>query len=393
MSAGLLNWWQIIALLGAAQGGILAMALVTKRPRRTPHLLLAAAALAFVLHLVTVVYYSANLVPRFPHFFGLTLAVPLLFGPLCYLYAVTASDRARRLRGRDLWHALPFVAMLAWGLPVYLLPAAEKVAMFEAIRGGQLPIQSLVAGPLMLISGVAYTAATLLALHRHQRVVAENYSSLNRVNLTWLRGLTIAYGIIWVTAVGIEIAGSARWMVPFDSDFLIALGITLVIYGIGYWGLRQPEIFRFATAEHAIPVLATSGATDNVTTTAPRYERSGLAPREAEELKARLVALMEREHPYRQSELTLGELAERLGTSPHRLSEVLNAQLALSFYDFVNGYRVREVQARLVSPDGARYTYLTLALEAGFASKSTFNAAFKKLTGMTPSAYRERFGA
>jgi AraC-like DNA-binding protein len=393
VSAGLLNWWQIIALLGAAQGGILAMALVAKRPRRTPHLLLAAAALAFVLHLVTVVYYSANLVPRFPHFFGLTLAVPLLFGPLCYLYATTASDRERRLRGRDLWHALPFVAILVWGLPVYFLPATEKVALFLAIQRGQMPIQSLVAGPLMLISGVAYTAATLLALHRHQRVVAENYSTLDRVNLTWLRGLTIAYGIIWLTAVGIEIAGSAGWIVPFDSDFLIALGITLVIYGIGYWGLRQPEIFRFATAEHEVPAITMSAASDHVTAAAPRYERSGLAPREAEDLKTRLVALMEREHPYRQSELTLGELAERLGTTPHRLSEVLNAQLALSFYDFVNGYRVREVQERLVGPDGARFTYLTLALEAGFASKSTFNAAFKKLTGVTPSDYRARFGA
>lgn len=391
MSAGLLNWWQIIALLGAAQGGILAMALIAKRPRRTPHLLLAAAALAFVLHLVTVVYYSADLVPRFPHFFGLTLAVPLLFGPLCYLYAVTASDRERRLRRRDLWHALPFVAVLAWGLPVFLLPAGEKVALFRAIQGGQLPIQSRVTGPLMLISGVTYTAATLLALHRHQRVVAENYSTLDRVNLTWLQGLTIAYGIIWLTAVGLEIAGSAGWTIPFGTDFLIALGITLVIYGIGFWGLRQPEIFRFTTAEHAIVDRSATDVAAGVPTSSvptPRYERSGLAPREAEELKARLVALMEREHPYRQPELTLGDLAERLGTSPHRLSEVLNGQLALSFYDFVNGYRVREVQARLVGPDGARYTYLTLALEAGFASKSTFNAAFKKLTGMTPSDYR-----
>ncbi len=389
MSAGILNWWQIIALLGAAQGVILAMALVAKRPRRTPHLLLAAAALAFVLHLTTVVYYSANLVPHLPHFFGLTLPVPLLFGPLCYLYTITASDRGHRLRRRDLWHALPFVAMFAWGLPVYLLPAVEKVALFRAIGDGQLPIQALVAGPLMLVSGVAYTAATLLALHRHQRVVAENYSTLDRVNLRWLQGLAIAYGIIWLTAVGIEIAGTAGWTLPFDTDFLIALGITLVIYGIGYWGVRQPEIFRFATAEHAIPTVAVS----HIAAPTPRYERSGLAPREADELKARLVALMERDQPYRQPELTLGELAERLGTTPHRLSEVLNAQLALSFYDFINGYRVREVQERLSGPDGARFTYLALALEAGFASKSTFNAAFKKLTGVTPSEYRRASGA
>jgi AraC-like DNA-binding protein len=391
VSAGTLNSWQIIALLGAVQGVIVAMALAAKRPRRTPHLLLAAAVLAFACHLATVVYYSADLVPRLPHLFGLTQPVPFLFGPLFYLYAVTASDRSRRLQRRDLWHLFPVVAFLVWGLPVYLLSGAEKVALFRAAQEGRVPIQSLVAGPLMLLSGIVYTAVTLQALRRHQRVVVENYSTLEHVSLKWLRGLAIAYGVIWVTAVGLEIAGPARWAMPFAADFLIALGITLIVCGIGYWGLRQPEIFRFATAEHAVPSLVATDPPDT-SSPAPRYERSGLSPREADELKARLLALMERDRPYRQSELTLGELAERLGTTPHRLSEVLNAQLALSFYDFINGYRVRDVQERLVGPDGARLTYLTLALEAGFASKSTFNAAFKKLTGTTPSAYRRASG-
>lgn len=134
-----------------------------------------------------------------------------------------------------------------------------------------------------------------------------------------------------------------------------------------------------------------SGPPD-VPTPPARYERSGLAPRQADALKARLVSLMERDRPCRRSELTLGELAEQLGTTPHRLSEVLNGQLEMSFYDFINGYRVREVQERLIGPDGTRYTYLTLALDAGFASKSTFNAAFKKHTGMTPSDYRRTSG-
>ncbi|MBK7594088.1 MAG: AraC family transcriptional regulator [Gemmatimonadetes bacterium] len=392
MSAGTLNWWQIVALIGAAQGVIVAMALATKRPRRTPNLLLAGAVLAFACHLATIIYYSANLVPRLPHLFGVTQPVPFLFGPLFYLYAVTASDQGRRLRRSDLWHALPFVAFLAWGLPVYLLPASQKIALFHAVLDGRLPIQAIAAGPLMLVSGVIYTAVTMLALQRHQRVVAENYSTLDRVNLNWLRGLALAYAMIWVSAVALGLAEPAGLSLPFSTDFLIAVGITLVIVGIGYWGLRQPEIFRFATAEHAIPVGVVAPATD-AAPAPPRYERSGLAPREADELKGRLVALMERERPYRQPELTLGELAERLGTTPHRLSEVLNAQLTLSFYDFINGYRVREVQQRLVGPDGARYTYLALALEAGFASKSTFNAAFKKLTGLTPSEYRRAEGA
>jgi AraC-like DNA-binding protein len=119
-----------------------------------------------------------------------------------------------------------------------------------------------------------------------------------------------------------------------------------------------------------------------------RYERSGLTEAEATELKAELLAAMDDEHPYQDSELNLDDLARRLGTSPHKLSEVLNSQLGLTFYDFVNGYRVRDVQRRIADQASRNLTLLALAMDAGFSSKSTFNQAFKRCTGQTPSDYR-----
>ena len=85
-------------------------------------------------------------------------------------------------------------------------------------------------------------------------------------------------------------------------------------------------------------------------------------------------------------------MAEALSVSPHNLSEMINTQLGKNFYDFVNGYRVEEVQRRLVDPGSAHLTVLALGLEAGFNSKSSFNAVFKKHTKMTPSQYREQVG-
>jgi AraC-like DNA-binding protein len=96
---------------------------------------------------------------------------------------------------------------------------------------------------------------------------------------------------------------------------------------------------------------------------------------------------METDAPWKDSELTLAQLADRLGTTPHKLSEVLNAQMRQTFYDFVNGYRVREVQRRIKAGDAKRLKMLALALDAGFASKSTFNDVFKKHTQLTPSGY------
>jgi AraC-like DNA-binding protein len=157
-----------------------------------------------------------------------------------------------------------------------------------------------------------------------------------------------------------------------------------MVYAIGYMGLRQPEIFRFERSRTGPATIAEPAEKPDV-----RYARSGLSGGEASELKTSLLTLMTAERPYRDPDLTLPLLAERLSTTPHKLSEVLNAELSQTFYDFVNRYRVEDVQRRLGDPESKHLKMLALAMDAGFASKSTFNEVFKKQTGQTPSTYRK----
>ena len=67
----------------------------------------------------------------------------------------------------------------------------------------------------------------------------------------------------------------------------------------------------------------------------------------------------------------------------------INEQLGKNFYDFINAYRVEAFKAKLQDPKFAAYSILGVALESGFKSKSSFNAIFKKVTGMTPSQYKK----
>ncbi|MEM9998081.1 MAG: helix-turn-helix transcriptional regulator [Bacteroidota bacterium] len=164
------------------------------------------------------------------------------------------------------------------------------------------------------------------------------------------------------------------------SDDLTLLAVIVFVYAIGYFGLRQPAI----TAPPVLPE-PTAPSAERVP-----YARSGMAAEEAAEQRDRLVALMEAEHLYRRGDLTLQDLAGALSLTPHNLTEVLSTQLDQRFYDFVNSYRVREVQARLTDPAYADWTVLAIGLEAGFNAKSSFNAAFKRHTGMTPSQYRRQ---
>ena len=101
---------------------------------------------------------------------------------------------------------------------------------------------------------------------------------------------------------------------------------------------------------------------------------------------------MEEKKPFIRSTLTLQELADELSIASHQLSQVINDRLQKNFFDFVNGYRVKEVQTRLVAPEAQNLTILAVALDSGFSSKSSFNTIFKKQTQMTPSEFKRQTG-
>ena len=402
--AGLaLDWIQFVALLGAIQGVFLAGALASKRSNRTANRLLAIAMLVFSISLATSVYHALRLERAYPHFFGVGYPLPFLYGPLIYLYAIAAADRSHRLATRDALHFVPFAIVVLLGLPIYLSSGPEKIVFFERLERGDFPGWMVVVDPLKYVSGVSYATATMTFLLRHRERVKASYSSIERVNLRWLLWLGAAAAAIWALALGFQVVESAGVVEVERSDQYVGLAMALLVYAIGYRGLRQPEIFRYETAEYPVPV-ASPGASlvagDEPVVAAPadaapaadepveRYARSGLTDRQAARLKDALTGLMERESLWRDSDLTLADLAAKLDTTPHKLSEVLNSEIGQSFYDFVNGYRVRDVQRRIAAGEARQAKLLTLAMNAGFASKSTFNLVFKKHTNQTPSDYQ-----
>ena len=104
----------------------------------------------------------------------------------------------------------------------------------------------------------------------------------------------------------------------------------------------------------------------------------------------KLEGLMRLSKIYRNPYLTLSSTAENLGISACYLSSMVNTLLNKSFIDFINEYRVEDVKKHLHSEEFANYTIVSLGLEAGFNSKSTFYSAFKKHTGLTPLEYKNQ---
>jgi AraC-like DNA-binding protein len=105
------------------------------------------------------------------------------------------------------------------------------------------------------------------------------------------------------------------------------------------------------------------------------------------ELVSRLKDVMLIAKPFRKADLTISDLADMLGTRPHILSRIINDQYDRNFRDFLNAYRIEEFIALANTKAFRHYTFLALAQEAGFNSKSTFNLAFKKFTNKSPREY------
>lgn len=152
------------------------------------------------------------------------------------------------------------------------------------------------------------------------------------------------------------------------------IAIPVLIYVVGYYALKQPNIFRIAVSNDSIKNPSKS-----------RMDEDSI-----QDLQRTLEKLMDKEQVYLNNNLTLLELAKQLNTSTNKLSWLLNTVYKSSFYDFINEYRVKAFLAKLEQNEHKAKTLFSLSLEVGFNSKSTFNKAFKTSLNETPSSYIKR---
>jgi AraC-like DNA-binding protein len=115
--------------------------------------------------------------------------------------------------------------------------------------------------------------------------------------------------------------------------------------------------------------------------------RSYLQGLNLDQIDANLKTLMTKNEMFLNENLSLPQLADCLGISSHQLSQFLNTRLNKNFKMFVNEYRIAKAKELLIQDKDTKV--LAIALDVGFKSKSTFNAAFLKVTGTAPSEYRK----
>lgn len=252
-------------------------------------------------------------------------------------------------------------------LVVYLLPAGA--ALYEGVIEQPVLLFSKLIRTVLNISSLPFVVFACLSLNRiigqYQLSVGE--SPAHRYQVAWLYQLLIGLSFVYTLA---QLPLAVGLLIGFSSRILYyPLGIGSSLF-LAWTGIRTFIIHERIRTDEPI-----AGDT--------RVHQSA-----QQSLYDQAIQLIEEEQLYKKSMLKLADVAERLSVSPNYLSRIVNQQAKKNFTDLINEFRVEEVKRLMTNPAFRNLTLEGLGREAGFGAKSTYQASFKRLTGLTPSEYR-----
>ncbi|MBC8321787.1 MAG: helix-turn-helix transcriptional regulator [Bacteroidetes bacterium] len=177
---------------------------------------------------------------------------------------------------------------------------------------------------------------------------------------------------------------------PTYNNILSAIfNIGILISGgfAGYFSLKQDRLYlEVASMEtEEIKVNNSANIVDKV------YNKPGefVSDEEARNIISSLKHHLANDKPYLNRKLGVNELAKKIGITKQKLTYVVNDVMETNFYGIINKYRILEAKEMLKKPHTQNYKIDVISQIVGFQSKSSFNACFKKITGLTPSEFRK----
>lgn len=358
-----MNLWVIVYAIGSAQAVLLALALWRRPVNPQANRLLAVwLAIVSVDLAVKAIYLAAPGPAQFVAF-RIAALFPFLHGSLFYLYARVLTT-GRGFAWRDLIHLAGYAMVLAMTLPLFLLSPERSSALITGWSADTWPPRWF--DPSLFVYSLSYVVAALVCVRRYRRRLLQRRADADRLLLHWLDALSIGQIVIWCIA-----AVATTIHIPGIDYYLIYGAVAAWVCVIGWFSLGQPPTVS-ESANSDEPEVADDPADSD-----PRFSA----------VESRLKQLMADEALYREPALTIGQVAKRSGYPEYLVSAVINRRLGGNFWEYINRHRVEAARICLARTDDGR-TVLDIAYDCGFTSKSTFNAAFKRQVGQTPSAYR-----
>ena len=380
-SYGIFNPYTLLLILTALQGFFLIFIINSGRNNNK----WANQALSVLIFIISftlisrVVIYDRVIYTDYPRLSLLTDLVFFLYGPIFLIYIERLLQHSKKSFLAYWPHFIPFLVQIALYITFSFNPTHTFIEqnLFQSLESPPYAFYEVIV-LLALVFNIWYWFRIKGKIKKYFKNIEVNYSTDQ--NIKYLNVIMLVLGmclVLWTVIVLVDIYSTySNYPINYTANLLIDIlwaVFSVVVYLLGYFAIKQPEIFRMAVVE--------------VEESAPEENRTQINTNELKELKQALHLKMIQEQVYLNPELSLPELAEKMDTNVHTLSKTINAGYSKNFRDFVNYYRIQDFIERAQDEKYKNQTFLAIALAVGFNSKSSFNRSFKKVTDKSPREY------
>ncbi|WP_108804347.1 AraC family transcriptional regulator [Aquimarina sp. Aq107] len=306
------------------------------------------------------------------------IALSLAIGPLLYFYIKSITTSNFKFRKKDFLHFIPVCLYIVYKISIFIYDAAQPG--FEDTQNGYLKVflDEKYVGPLIGVvenlQMLLYLAFTIQLYYVYRKKIQHFFSNTYSLELNWIRNFLFIYSFLFLYSLFQGVIGSVitelHWTQRWWYHFFTAVAIIYI--GIkGYF----TDTSKLNNLNFSVSVKETTSTLST--------ELSSDVIRNKKKIKE----FMSEEKPFLNPDLNLTQLSQMLKIPASIISETINSGFDKNFNDFVNSYRVKEVQKMLKEGKQQQLSLLGIAYECGFNSKATFNRVFKKLTNTSPSQY------
>ena len=349
--------------LAMLQGIIFAFILFADHKRKHANILLAIFLVCFSLDTISSILEEIEIISSYPVLEYLPFSFFFLNTPLLFLYTKSLTNNLNWKK--DKTHLLPGILEFIFGTSLFLLLCITGIPK-ESIALDSVIILYFIGG---LIFMIYYSVKLFMYVRRFNKQASDYYSNMHGKSLRWTYRLAILNILLGVF-------GFLSLILLFEHEeiaFLIMSVVNLIfVYWVSIGGFKQTPIELEYEEQLETHIEK------------PHSEKQELS----KEYQG-IIECMEKEKPYIECDLMLPKLAEMCGINQRNLSKAIKEHEGLNFNQFVNKYRVEETKRLLIDSSLKHLSIEGIGELAGFNSKATFYAAFKKMCGVSPSTYQD----
>jgi AraC-like DNA-binding protein len=370
-----IDLFAIFIFLGIIQGIFLSIFFFSKENRQKQfHVFQGLLLLATASCLLEIFLLYSGYIIKMLHLVDFSEPMALMIGPFLYLFVVSyINGNATK---KQIWIHMAFPIIYTITLIPFLLSSSDvKYNSWIDAYHPELPLNNYLKDPrifaitdwhteLVLLSLLVYTILSALEIVKIFKEKKQSFYNPESYQLKMLRNKVILAAFFFISLLMVKLYNEND-----TGDHLFAALGALIIYASSISVIGGSGFFKQASLNES-----------------QKYKSSSLTTDQQQATIQKLKEVMASQKPFLTPSFSLPDLAKQLNLSVHVLSQVINDGLGKSFFEMLADYRIEEAKKLLIEQPNIKIE--EIAEQVGYNSKSSFNTAFKKITGKTPSEYR-----